>query len=198
MTTDPQMTGAGVAGAEMTGAEMTGAEMTGSGVTGGQPERLEVQRLDVDDLGTLFLFEALDEDQLAWLSATGRVEQRRAGDVVYGEGESATCFFVLLSGTVTMHRLVEGTAVETARTNQRGVYAGATMAFIRTEEPVAYSNSLTAVTDATFWVIESADFGGRFRKWFPMAMHMLEGLMIGLRSSGSASGCCRWDGCPPV
>ena len=59
------------------------------------------------------------------------VQSWPAGATVYAEGELATCFFVLLSGTLSMHRQVENTDVETTRTNQRGVYAGATQAFVR-------------------------------------------------------------------
>src|SRR5215218_4391177 len=89
-----------------------------------------VPRLTAAELKTLFLFEALDEDQLNWLSDHGRVESRAAGTSVFEEGEDATCFFVLLSGTVTMSRRVENTEVEVVRTNQRGVYGGATQSFV--------------------------------------------------------------------
>ena len=46
------------------------------------------------------------------------------------KGEPATCFFVLLAGTISMHRRVEDTDVEISRTDQVGVYAGATQAFM--------------------------------------------------------------------
>ena len=94
-----------------------------------------------DELRELFLFESLDDEQLAWLSENGRVEDRRRGNAVYSEGEPATCFFVLLSGTISMHRRVENTDVETNRTNQRGVYAGATQAFVQSEDDRRYLNS---------------------------------------------------------
>ena len=82
------------------------------------------QRLTPAELTTLFLFESLDADQLDWLSQQGYVQSWPAGALVYSEGEAATCFFVLLSGTMSMHRQVENTDLETARTNQRGVYSG--------------------------------------------------------------------------
>jgi len=66
-------------------------------------------RLSPEQLRTLFLFEALDPDQLAWLSERGRCEDRWAGEAVYTQGEEATCFFVLLSGALTMRRRVEDT-----------------------------------------------------------------------------------------
>ena len=145
-------------------------------------------RLSPAELKTLFLFEALEEDQLEWLSERGGVEVRSGGTSVYEEGEDATCFFVLLSGTLSMLRRVEDTEVETVRTNQRGVYSGATQAFVRTPDTSRYPNSVRAVTDCEFWVIDATEFGEKVRVWFPMAMHLLEGLMVGFRNSQSAIG----------
>ena len=82
-----------------------------------------------------------------------------------------------------MYRRVEGTDVETTRTDQRGVYSGATQAFIRAAEDPRYPGSVVAVTDCEFWVIDAGEFGERIRDWFPMAMHMLEGMLIGMRAS---------------
>ena len=147
----------------------------------------DMPRLTADELRELFLFESLDADQLDWLSATGRVEERARGDFVYREGERATCFFVLLAGTISMHRRVENTDVEISRTSQLGVYSGATQAFMAGEDAV-YLNSLVAITDSRFWVIEAGEIGERIRAWFPMAMHLLEGLTIGMRSSQAAVG----------
>ena len=62
---------------------------------------------------------------------TGYCQTWLAGQEVYTEGEPSTCFFVLLSGTLSMHRRVENTEVETSRTNQRGVYSGATQSFVK-------------------------------------------------------------------
>ena len=45
---------------------------------------------------------------------------------------------------------------------------------------------MRAVTDCTFWIIDAEPFGERIREWFPMAMHMLEGLALGMRSSQAA------------
>jgi len=148
----------------------------------------ETHRLTPDELRTLFLFEALAPEQLDWLSERGYVESRSAGSAVFTEGEEATCFFVLLSGTMTLQRNVEGTQVEFTRTDQRGAYSGATQAFIPTPEAPRYLNTGTAVTDAEYWVIDAAEFGPQIRRWFPMAMHMVEGVTIGYRSSQAIIG----------
>jgi len=143
----------------------------------------ETERLTPGELSTLFLFEALDDDQLAWLAEHGRVEHRRAGELVFAQGEPATCFFVLLDGTVVMRRRVEASDIELSRTNQRGVYAGATQSFLRTSVPEPYASSMEAITDSRFVVFEADEFAEAFAAWFPMAMHLLEGLFTGIRSN---------------
>ncbi|WP_405086651.1 ATP-binding protein [Microbispora sp. NBC_01389] len=158
---------------------MTETPKTGTPKTGTLPPH---------ELRTLFLFESLDDGQLSALSAAGRVETRAAGTLVYGEGEPATCFFVLLSGTVAMSRRVQGDEVEVSRTSQRGVYGGATQAYISGEQHQLYLNSLRAVTDAEFFVLPAEVIAECVREWFPMAMHLLEGLFIGMRATQTVVG----------
>lgn len=129
----------------------------------------------------LFLFESLSDDQLAWLAEHGRIECIPAGPV-FAEGDEASCFYVLLSGTVALSRQVHGDSIEVSRTDQRGVYAGATQAYLGDRVPQRYVHSLLAVSDTEFFVLPAADFGTVMREWFPMAMHLLEGLFFGMRS----------------
>jgi signal transduction histidine kinase len=142
----------------------------------------QVRRLPPEQLRELFLFEALDDDQLAWLAVHGRVEHRDAGERVFSQGDPATCFFVLLEGTIALRRRIEGSDLEINRTNQRGVYAGATQAFVRSASPEPYSSSVDALTDSQFLMFEAGEFGDAFRAWFPMAMHLLDGLYTGIRA----------------
>jgi signal transduction histidine kinase len=145
------------------------------------------RRLTPDELRTLFLFEALDDAQLRLLSEAGQVETRAAGTPVYLEGEPATCFFVLLSGTVALRRRVHGDDVEVARTEQRGVYGGAIQAFIDSAEQ-AYFNSMHAITDVEMYQLPADTFAGVMREWFPMAVHLLEGLFLGMRNQQALVG----------
>jgi signal transduction histidine kinase len=149
---------------------------------------VEPVRLSPSELRTLFLFESLDDEQLAWLSENGYCQTWLGGQTVSTEGEPATCFFVLLSGTMSMHRRVENTEVETGRTNQRGVYSGATQSFVKGMAELPYWSSTRAVTDCDFWVIGAVEFAEMFREWFPMAVHLIEGLTMGFRSSQAIIG----------
>ncbi|SDM49888.1 ATP-binding protein [Streptomyces wuyuanensis] len=139
--------------------------------------------LTPDELRTLFLFEALDDGQLAWLAERGRVEVRDAGTPVYAQGEGATCFFVLLSGTVALSRQLHGDEIELSRSDQRGAYGGATQAYLGDRVDQVYPNTMRAVTDVELFVLPAAEFATAVRTWFPMALHLLEGLFLGLRAS---------------
>jgi signal transduction histidine kinase len=144
-------------------------------------------RLTPDELRTLFLFQSLSPQQLELLAEKGRVETRTAGTPVYTEGEPATCFFVLLHGTITLSRLVHGDDVEVNRTEQRGVYGGATQAFIESIDQV-YLNTMHAVTDVEVYELPADVIAYVVREWFPMAMHLLEGLFFGMRAQQTLIG----------
>ncbi len=144
----------------------------------GQPEPC-----DWTELSTLFLFEKLDEEQLTRLCREGRVERFEPGPV-YTEGSPATCFYVLLEGTVVLSRRVGADDVETNRTSQRGVYAGAFQAYLGDRARVArYNGSLRVTEPSRFFVLPADTFAEIMRDWFPMAVHLLEGLFYGQENS---------------
>ncbi len=145
------------------------------------------ERLTREELRTLFLFEALEDSKLDWLAERGHVEHHPAG-LVYAEGADATCFYVLLSGTLALSRQVHGDQVEVTRTEQRGVYAGAMQAYLGEQVEQCYPNSLRAVTDCDFFVLPATEFAEAMRSWFPMAMHLLEGLFFGMRNAQTIVG----------
>src|SRR4051794_522425 len=136
----------------------------------------------IDELRTLFLFEKLSEEQLEWLCVRGAIEHHEAG-VVLQEGEPATCFYVLLDGTVALSRRVGGDDVETTRTDHRGVYAGAWAAFLGDRESQTYNATLRAITPSRFYVLSAEHFTELMRQWFPMALHLLEGLFYGTQNT---------------
>ena len=92
---------------------------------------------DVEELRTLFLFEALDDDQLRWLCRHGHVEHREPGPL-YAEGEPARWFYVLLEGTVAMSR----------RVGRRGRFASRALSAVskgRSAEKLTSSSGLPAM-----------------------------------------------------
>jgi len=142
---------------------------------------------DVTELGTLFLFEKLSPEQLDRLCREGRVEKFEPGPV-YQEGEDATCFFVLLEGTLVMSRRVGGDDVETTRSSQRGVYAGALQAYVAGPERAHYKGSLRVTEPSRFFILPAETFSAVMHDWFPMAVHLLEGLFFGSQTTQRAIG----------
>jgi signal transduction histidine kinase len=140
-----------------------------------------------DELRTLFLFEKLNEDQLEWLCQHGHVEHFEPGPV-HREGDPATCFYVLLEGTIVLSRRVGGDDVEINRTSNRGVYSGAFNAYLGDRVAQVYNNSVRATEPSRFFVLEATDFAQFMQERFPMAVHLLEGLFFGARNTQQAVG----------
>ncbi|GLZ43369.1 ATP-binding protein [Actinokineospora sp. NBRC 105648] len=143
-----------------------------------------------DELRELFLFEHLDDTQLAWLVEHGQVEATRAGDPLLSEGQPATCFYVLLEGTVALQRTIGGETVEISRTDHRGSYFGATQAYLGAEvaSKRIYQMTVVPITDVVMLQLPAEEFGAAFREWFPMAMHLLEGLFFGMQNTQAVVG----------
>ena len=113
---------------------------------------------------------------------SGRVEAYEPG-VVFHQGEQATRFYVLLDGTITLSRRVGPDEVETTRTDQSGAYAGAWSAFLGGTRSERHQATLRAVTRARFFTLAASDFAELMTQWFPMALHLLEGVFYGNRSA---------------
>jgi signal transduction histidine kinase len=140
---------------------------------------------DVNEIRTLFLFEKLNDEQLDRLCREGHVEEIEPGWVLR-EGEPATSFYVLLEGSVALFRLVGTDDVEINRTDDRGVYAGAFQAYLGDRIRQVYNNSLRANVRSRFFVLGADNFAQLMREWFPMALHLLEGLFFGTQSTQQA------------
>jgi len=140
-----------------------------------------------DELRTLFLFEKLTHSQLEWLCERGHVEIIDPGPV-YAEGDAATCFYVLLEGTVVMSRRVGADDVEVGRTSQRGAYAGAWQAYLGDRVPQTYNSSMRVTEPSRFFVMDASTFAELMNDWFPMAVHLLEGAFFGNKNWAQAIG----------
>ena len=145
-------------------------------------------RLSPAELRSLFLFEALEDDRLAWVAENGWVQDFAAGTEICAEGEPAGCFVVLLEGTISISRRVQGDDVEVSRSAQRGAYAGATQAWLPEAASRPYQQTVRAVTDARVLLLPAEDFGRKLQLWFPMAVHLLDGIWQGVRSSNELVG----------
>jgi signal transduction histidine kinase len=141
----------------------------------------------IDELRALFLFETLTDEQLQWLCGRGRVELIEPGPL-YAEGAPATCLYVLLNGTVVLSRRVGADDIEVGRTSHPGVYAGAFMAYVGDRVPQVYNNSARVTAPSRFFVLDADAFAQLMRDWFPMPVHLLEGLFFGNQRAQQAVG----------
>ncbi len=147
----------------------------------------EPRRLTPDELRTLFLFESLTEEQLRWLSDAGYVESVHDG-IVFNEGDEATCCYVLLSGELRLCKLSHGELVEINRTSQRGVYAGAFNALFGAADHKSYTATMQVTQPSEFFVIGAETMATMMNTWFPMAVHLIEGFIMGMRRTNETLG----------
>ena len=145
--------------------------------------------LSPSELRTLFLFESLDDDQLAWLSEHGRCETRPGGEDGLRRGGAGD---LLLRAAVRHHLDAPAGGGHRRRDRAHQPARACTPArpsrSCRTRASEPYATSVLAVTDSDFWVIGAVEFGDKIREWFPMAMHMLEGMTVGFRASQAIVG----------
>jgi signal transduction histidine kinase len=141
-----------------------------------------------EQLRELFLFADLSPDQLDALVEAGYVLAAAADTVLFREGEPATCFYVLLDGELSMTRRVGGGEVSLVRTSQRGVYCGAVAAYAGDRIPQVYTAAVRVTADSRFFVLPARPFAELLREWFPMAMHLLEGMLLGARNAETVVG----------
>jgi signal transduction histidine kinase len=150
-------------------------------------ERTNVTALK-DELKSVFLFESLTDEQLEWLADHGSVESHEAGVVVYEQGEVAEFFYVLLEGEVQLEKRLDGSDVVLNATALPGSYAGAMRAFVPGSQDESYTSSLRAVTQARLFKLRADDFAHMLKTWFPMAVHLLDGVFLGLTTTQAVVG----------
>ncbi|MEA2901641.1 MAG: hypothetical protein QOH36_1528 [Actinomycetota bacterium] len=141
-----------------------------------------------EELRATFLFESLTDEQLDWLVAHGTVETHDAGVSVYEQDGPADSFYVVLEGAVQLVKRLDGADVVLATADQPGAYAGATRAFISASGDQSYALSLRALTWVRLFKLAADDFAYVLRTWFPMAVHLLDGLFLGLTSAEALVG----------
>jgi signal transduction histidine kinase len=135
-----------------------------------------------------FLFESLTDEQLDWLVDHGTVETHDAGVDVYRQDDPAESFYVLLDGEVQLVKRLDGTDVVLATASQPGAYAGATRAFIASAGDERYASALRTVTRTRLFKLRAEDFAYVLKTWFPMAVHLLDGLFLGLTNTEALVG----------
>jgi signal transduction histidine kinase len=138
--------------------------------------------VDIDELRKLFLFERLTDEQLTKLAGSGQVRTFEADEDIVRQGEPAECFAVLIEGEVQMiSQTVSAGTVAMPRSSQPGVYGGATSAYLGDRAPETYQHTLRATAPSRIFILPAKKFAYIVAEWFPMAMHLLDGMLTGGR-----------------
>ncbi len=145
-------------------------------------------RLEPAALRELFLFEHLTDEQLIWIADHGWVLDAPAGCTPLREGEPAEVLVLLLSGEVRLTQRVGRDEVEVNRSTRVGAYAGAMRAFVNDDSASRYSTTLHTIVDSQLFVLPAEAFVQLMKTWFPMALHLLDGMFVGLRNSQATVG----------
>ncbi|MEV5575440.1 ATP-binding protein [Spirillospora sp. NPDC052269] len=139
--------------------------------------------VDPAELRRLFLFEDLDDEKVEWLARSGHERTYAAGETICAQGEPAEFLFVLLDGQIVMTQQVQDHIVEISRTAKPGVYGGAVQAYIGDRIEQRYAHTFRALRTTRVFELPARKFSKAVRSWFPMAMHLLEGLFFGMSSA---------------
>jgi signal transduction histidine kinase len=135
-----------------------------------------------EKLRSTFLFEHLSGEQLAWLAERTREERHPAGAVLFSEGQPATDMWVLLEGQVQLTKRVAGDDVVLVTSEQHGAYLGAIRSFVRASGEENYGNTARLQRDSRLLRIPAEAFAELLETHFPIAMHLLDGLFLGVRN----------------
>jgi signal transduction histidine kinase len=141
-----------------------------------------------EELRSCFLFESLSDQQLDWLVDHGTVGTYDAGVNVLVQGAPADIFCVLLDGEIQLVKRLDGADVVMTTGSQKGAYAGATRAFVSASGDQSYAASLRTVTRTRLFELRAEDFAYVLQTWFPMAVHLLDGMFLGMSNAEALVG----------
>lgn len=141
-----------------------------------------MSRIDIGELRTLFLFEGLTNEQLQWITERTEVRTFDTGAVICREGEPAEALWVLLDGRIRLSRMASGEETVVNETDHRGAYAGAVRAYSETASET-YLSTLTTTQPSRLLRLPAEDFATFVRTELPMAVHLLDGLYMGIRNT---------------
>ena len=116
------------------------------------------------------------------------METHDPGIDVYRQDASAESFYVLLDGEIQLVKQLDGADVVLTTANQPGAYAGATRAFITSSGDQSYASNLKTVTRTRLFKLPAEDFAYVLKTWFPMAVHLLDGMFLGLTNAEALVG----------
>ncbi len=140
--------------------------------------------MDAAELRTLDLFDGLSDAQLGELVEAGEEVAVEPGATVFGEGEPADFWWVLLEGQIDLVRHVGREDTVVARMDVPGRWAGGFRAW---DAEGVYLATGRAHTPGRMFRLSSTALRERSNAWFPFGGHLIEGLYRTARSIESTA-----------
>jgi signal transduction histidine kinase len=145
--------------------------------TGDHPVRM-------GDLRVIALFDGLSDGQLLELAGVGEEVRCRPGEVLFGEGQPADHWWVLLAGAVRLLRQVGREETVLATMDVPGQWAGGFRAW---DPRGVYLATGRAATDGRLLRVPAAQLRARADAWFPFGVHLIGGLVHTVRNIESVA-----------
>ena len=136
--------------------------------------------MELDQLRTLFLFDALPDDRLAVLLEVGEEITFTDGEELFHEGKPADHWWILLEGNVQLVRRAGRESPVVIHTMENpGQWAGGFQAW---NAEGSYLATGRGVGSGRMFRIPASDLGRLARLWFPFSVHLIEGFFQTVRS----------------
>ena len=140
--------------------------------------------MDVGDLRALGLFDGTDDVRLRELFTLGTEVPFEPGQEVFAEGRPADFWWVLVEGRVDLVRHVGREETLLGSMDVPGRWAGGFRAW---DEHGAYLATARAATAGRFFRVPAPALRGWATTWFPLGVHLIEGLFRTARNFESTT-----------
>jgi signal transduction histidine kinase len=144
----------------------------------------ELEPVDPDDLRPLPLFTGLGDDQVAALAVAGGIVRIQPGVVLFGEGQAADAWWVLLDGTIELVRHIGREDTVVAKMDVAGRWAGGFRAW---DEHGTYLATGRGGRPGRVFRLPAEVLRDRFAEWFPFGAHLIGGVYHTARSIESTA-----------
>jgi signal transduction histidine kinase len=129
--------------------------------------------MDPAELRGIALFDGLSDAQLDRLAEVGVERAFTAGEELFREGAPADVWWVLLEGSITLHRVLGTEENQLGVMSSPGQWAGG---FAAWDDYGIYHASGRGATDGRVLCVAAADLRRLTDEWFAFGAHFIEGL----------------------
>jgi signal transduction histidine kinase len=134
--------------------------------------------MDVEELRGISLFDGLSDEQLLTLTEVGTETAFSPGEELFHEGAPADMWWVLLEGSVLLHRLMGNEESQLGVMSTPGQWAGG---FAAWDDYGIYHASGRGVDHGRLLRVAAVDLRALSMEWFAFGVHFIEGLVNTVR-----------------